>query len=125
MRFAMVKIANAISSPALAAGERVGLASEASLANLGDGFDRRFPISMMGNDPTEPTPRNCLAVSTPAARAGIKPQLIMQVHDEIVFECDTDDADALAENVKEIMESVATLSVPLRADTTIATEWGK
>jgi DNA polymerase-1 len=49
----------------------------------------------------------------------------MQVHDEIVFECDEDFAPEFAARVKHEMESVAKLSVPLLAETTIGTDWGK
>ncbi|MCL1892399.1 MAG: DNA polymerase I [Alphaproteobacteria bacterium] len=52
-------------------------------------------------------------------------RMIMQVHDEIVFECDEDMAHGFATAVKDSMESVAKLSVPLSADTSISKEWGK
>lgn len=51
--------------------------------------------------------------------------MIMQVHDEIVFECDEDRADEFAEKIKAAMESVTKISVPLVAEYVIGTEWGK
>lgn len=51
--------------------------------------------------------------------------LIMQVHDEMIFECDTDVAPEFATRIRECMESIANLSVPLRADYVIAPFWGK
>jgi DNA polymerase-1 len=50
---------------------------------------------------------------------------IMQVHDEIVFECDEAVADGFATRIKNIMENVTQLSVPLLSDTCIGKEWGK
>ncbi len=52
-------------------------------------------------------------------------KIIMQVHDEIVFECDEKVADEFAAQIKNLMENVAHISVPLLAETTISTEWGK
>ncbi len=54
-----------------------------------------------------------------------KIKLIMQVHDEMVFECDEDVSKEFAERIKNIMENIATISVPLRADYVIAPFWGK
>lgn len=54
-----------------------------------------------------------------------KIKLIMQVHDEMVFECDAAVADEFAARIRAEMESVAHLSVPLRAEYVIAPVWGK
>ena len=54
-----------------------------------------------------------------------KIRMIMQVHDEIVFECDTVCADEFASQIKSAMENVTKLSVPLVAESTIAPVWGK
>jgi DNA polymerase-1 len=51
--------------------------------------------------------------------------MIMQVHDEIVFECSVFDADIFAAQIKHSMEHIANLSVPLIAEYTIAQKWGK
>lgn len=54
-----------------------------------------------------------------------KIKLIMQVHDEMVFECDADVATEFAEKIKSVMENITKISVPLRADYVIAPFWGK
>lgn len=54
-----------------------------------------------------------------------KIKLIMQVHDEMVFECDETFAKDFAEKIKNVMENITTISVPLRADYVIAPFWGK
>lgn len=54
-----------------------------------------------------------------------KIRLIMQVHDEMIFECDEHLATEFAEKIKTAMENAAQISVPLRADYVIAPFWGK
>lgn len=54
-----------------------------------------------------------------------KIRMIMQVHDEIIFECDENLAEEFAKKIESAMENVANLSVPLAADYVIGKEWGK
>lgn len=53
----------------------------------------------------------------PAAR------MIMQVHDELVFEVDKDKIDPVRDTVIEIMNGAATLSVPLKVDAGVGKNW--
>jgi DNA polymerase-1 len=50
-------------------------------------------------------------------------RMIMQVHDELVFEVADDAVDAAAERIKGIMQSAAELSVPLIVDTGVGDNW--
>ena len=54
-----------------------------------------------------------------------KIRMIMQVHDEIVFECKSEYSDEFAHKIKETMENIVKLSVPLVAEYVIAPIWGK
>ena len=54
-----------------------------------------------------------------------KIRMIMQVHDEMVFECNFAYADQFAQQIKYAMENVTKLSVPLVAEYVIDTHWGK
>ena len=54
-----------------------------------------------------------------------KIRLIMQVHDEMIFECDEKRAEEFAKQIRECMETITKISVPLRADYVIAPFWGK
>ncbi len=54
-----------------------------------------------------------------------KIRMIMQVHDEIVFECESEYADEFARQIKSAMENVTKLSVPLAAEYIIGPAWGK
>jgi DNA polymerase-1 len=51
--------------------------------------------------------------------------MIMQVHDEMVFECNFAYADKFATQIKSAMENIVQLSVPLVAEYVIDTKWGK
>ncbi|MEO0367192.1 MAG: DNA polymerase I [Pseudomonadota bacterium] len=50
-------------------------------------------------------------------------KMIMQVHDELVFEIPSSEVDHAMTQIKEIMESVAMLSVPLVVDSAAAQNW--
>lgn len=54
-----------------------------------------------------------------------KIRMIMQVHDEMVFECKTEFADEFAHKIKSAMENITKLSVPLVAEYIIGPVWGK
>jgi DNA polymerase-1 len=49
--------------------------------------------------------------------------MIMQVHDELVFEVDSGHEEAMAKQISQIMESSAELSVPLVAEAGIGKNW--
>ncbi len=53
----------------------------------------------------------------------LKTKLLLQVHDELVFEAPRTELPVLAELVKRNMESVVTLSVPLKADLKVGDNW--
>jgi DNA polymerase I len=55
--------------------------------------------------------------------AGMRSQMLLQVHDELVFETDEDELPALAALAKEIMESALPLDVPLDVDFKVGTNW--
>ncbi len=52
-------------------------------------------------------------------------KMLLQVHDEIVFECDANKAEYFAEQIKYEMEHITKLSVPLLAEATISDVWDK
>jgi DNA polymerase-1 len=54
-----------------------------------------------------------------------KIRMIMQVHDEIVFECNFAYADIFAAQIKHAMENITKLTIPLVAEYVIDTHWGK
>jgi DNA polymerase I len=54
---------------------------------------------------------------------GLSTRMILTVHDELLFEAPRDEADAAAALVRERMEQVVTLDVPLTVDVGIAENW--
>jgi DNA polymerase-1 len=57
------------------------------------------------------------------AKAGLTSRLLLQVHDELLFEAPAADADATAALAKRVMEAAATISVPLVVETGIGPNW--
>jgi DNA polymerase-1 len=55
--------------------------------------------------------------------AGLAARMILQVHDELVFEAPERELEALAELVRERMQSVYALRVPLRVDVGTGRNW--
>jgi DNA polymerase-1 len=55
--------------------------------------------------------------------AGLKSQLLLQVHDELLFEAPEDEVPALTELARRLMESAAVLSVPLVVETGAGRTW--
>ena len=54
---------------------------------------------------------------------GFRARMILQVHDELDFECPEDEVEALTALVREVMEGVVELRVPLIADASSGTTW--
>ncbi len=65
-------------------------------------------------------------VKLPAAiaAAGLHGRMLLQVHDELLFESSEAEAPALAELARDVMQSAAVLSVPLVVETGIGRSWG-
>ena len=55
----------------------------------------------------------------------LKARMLLQVHDELVFEIPEDQAEAMAPIIKREMEAVANFSVPLIVETGIAKNWAE
>ncbi|WP_291296729.1 DNA polymerase I [Elioraea sp.] len=59
------------------------------------------------------------------AEAGLAARMLLQVHDELLFEVPEAEAGRTAASVKAVMEAAATLRVPLVAETGSAANWAK
>ena len=68
--------------------------------------------------------RAMVHLPTALAKAGLSAQMLLQVHDELIFEAPADEAEATAAVAREVMEAAATLSVPLVVETGIGPNWG-
>ncbi|HEY5466051.1 MAG TPA: DNA polymerase I, partial [Clostridia bacterium] len=56
-------------------------------------------------------------------RSGLQARLVLQVHDELIVETSPEEADAAAEILREGMETVASLDVPLLAEVRRGNSW--
>ncbi|NWF66141.1 MAG: DNA polymerase I, partial [Campylobacterales bacterium] len=51
-------------------------------------------------------------------------KILLQIHDELIFECDKDKAKESAKILQHIMENIYKLDVPLKTSVNIANNWG-
>ncbi len=54
-----------------------------------------------------------------------KTKILLQVHDEVVLEVPKNDIQLISKNVKEIMENIYKLKVPIKVDITQGNNWGE
>ncbi|MGE0153083.1 MAG: DNA polymerase I [Reyranellaceae bacterium] len=59
------------------------------------------------------------------AQAGLKTRMLLQVHDELLFEVPQTELKPAADAIKQVMESVATLSIPLVVETGHGQSWAE
>ena len=55
----------------------------------------------------------------------LKAHMIMQVHDELVFEVADEDLKSAKQLIEDLMVNTTQLSVPLMVDTQIGSNWNK
>ncbi len=84
-------------------------------AGIGGGRDQVIKGSKHSGIPTSFP--GCPAPSIPSLK------MLLQIHDELVFECPKQHADEAQRFIVHRMENAMELSVPLRADSSIATNW--
>lgn len=52
-------------------------------------------------------------------------KMLLQIHDELIFEVDEDEAEALGSRFRDIMENIMELKIPLKASMNIGSNWGE
>jgi DNA polymerase-1 len=55
----------------------------------------------------------------------LKSKMLLQVHDELVFEVPDDEVELMRKLVSDIMDSAVKLTVPLKVDTKVGKNWGE
>ena len=58
-------------------------------------------------------------------RRGLRSRMIIQVHDELIFECPEDEVEEVAELACAIMPASIELSVPVKVDIKVGSNWGE
>jgi DNA polymerase I len=66
-----------------------------------------------------------LGIHRRLSREGLSARMLLQIHDELIFESPADEITSLSKLVTEEMSSVHPLSIPLRVDVKIGENWGK
>lgn len=69
--------------------------------------------------------RAMIRVPDAMAGAGLKTRMLLQVHDELIFEAPEDEVEATIEVVKRTMEGAAQLSVPLTVEAGVGDSWAE
>jgi DNA polymerase-1 len=69
--------------------------------------------------------RAMIALPGALKAAGLKTQMLLQVHDELVFEAPLDEADDASVTIKATMERAATLAVPLVVEVGRGATWAE
>ena len=89
---------------------------------------RNFGERMAVNTPIQGTAADLIKlaminIQQRLAREKIRSKMILQVHDELVFEVPDQEIDIMKELAKEEMEGVLTLSVPIKVEMGIGKNW--
>lgn len=66
-----------------------------------------------------------LRVPEAIRKAGLKGEMLLQVHDELVLECPQDEVKATAKLVRKIMEGAFDLDVPLKTEARYGLNWNE
>jgi DNA polymerase-1 len=89
---------------------------------------RSFGERMAVNTPIQGTAADLIKLAminihARLAREGLRSKMILQVHDELVFELPDQELESMKALVREEMEGVLTLSVPIKVDVGVGKNW--
>ncbi|GBE09122.1 DNA polymerase I [bacterium BMS3Bbin11] len=96
--------------------------------NSGNGMRRQYAERTAINAPMQGTAADLIKMAMISVDKWIMGEaqdvrMIMQVHDELVFEAPDDQVDHVSEKVQELMTGVAELRVPLLVDVGVGANW--
>ncbi|MFV0531755.1 MAG: DNA polymerase [Flavobacteriales bacterium] len=66
-----------------------------------------------------------IAIDKTFTQHNLKAKLILQVHDEVLVECPKSEAEIVAKLVKQTMENVVQLSIPIEVDLAVDNSWAE
>ena len=58
-------------------------------------------------------------------KRGLKTKMLLQVHDELIFNVPNDELDEVKELVRDIMENTYPLRVPLKVEMEVGNNWSE
>ncbi len=91
---------------------------------------RGFAERMATNAPIQGTAADLIKIAMvrlarELERRGLRSRMLLQVHDELLFEAPEDEVAALEALATEVMESALALSVPLKVDIKAGSDWAE
>jgi DNA polymerase-1 len=91
---------------------------------------RGFAERMATNAPIQGTAADLvkiamLRMAEALAARPLRSRMLLQVHDELLFEAPADEVDALTALATEVMESAMALEVPLKVDVAVGDDWSR
>jgi len=92
-----------------------------NLAQSGERMAINMPIQGLAADIMKLA---MLRMTEMLSKYGDSARMLLQVHDELIFEAEEEIAEAFATEVKRVMESAFELRVPLIAETATGRDWG-
>jgi DNA polymerase-1 len=87
---------------------------------------REFAERIAINTPIQGTAADLIKVAMIGIHkrmAGVKSKMVLQVHDELVFDAHKDEVEALKDLVRDGMENALKLDVPLKVDIAVGANW--
>lgn len=84
---------------------------------------RRSGERMAINAPIQGTASDLVKLAMIKVHESLPIPVLLQVHDELIFECPAEDAEELSADIKEIMENVHQLKVPLKVNVGCGLNW--
>ena len=95
-------------------------AGNRNMASFGERVARNTPIQGSAADIIKLA---MIACDRRLKREGLKSRLILQVHDELIFEAELEEHERVAELVKEEMENAYRMKVPVTVDIKCGASW--
>ena len=99
----------------------------ASQPNVRQGAERQAINAPIQGTAADVVKRAMIRMPDALREEGLKARMLLQVHDELVFECAEDEAEAVKDVAKRVMEGAplpaAALSVPLLVEANAAKNW--
>ena len=108
----------------------VATESEPTRGQLNRRGDRLYGERVATNTPIQGSAADLcklamVAIARQFAERGLDTRLVLQIHDELVFEAPRDEVDTVCAIVRREMEEVLPLAVPLAVDVGVGDNWGE
>jgi DNA polymerase-1 len=88
-------------------------------------FLRQMAERLAVNTPLQGTAADLIKLAMIEVDRRVSADLILQIHDELIFEIPDDQIEPISHQVKTIMEGVMQLKIPLVVDISIGKNWGE